>query len=58
MTKLLLSYDPVVDDPGHVTVLGSSVSFEEGGAVWSVALRSPGESSKDLGDVCQLRRKK
>ena len=55
MTKLLLSWDPVVKDPGHVTVPGSGVSFEERGAVWSVVLRSHGESSRDLGDVCQLR---
>ena len=54
MTKLLLSWDPVVKDPGCVTVPGSGVSFEERGAVWSVVLRSSGESSRDLGGVCQL----
>ena len=54
MTKLLLSWDPVVKDPGHVTVPGSGVSFEERGAVWSVVLRLHGESFRDLGGVCQL----
>ena len=54
MTKLLLSWDPVVKDPGHVTVPGSGVSFEERGAVWSVVLRLCGESSRDLGVVYQL----
>ena len=54
MTKLLLSWDPVVKDSGCVTVPGSGVSFEELGAVWSVVLRSHGESSTDLGGVCQL----
>ena len=49
MTKLLLSWDPVVKDPGCVTVPGSGVSFEEHGAFWSVVLRSCGESSRDLG---------
>jgi hypothetical protein len=34
-------------DPGHVTVPGGGVSFEELGDVWSVVLRSCGESSKD-----------
>ena len=52
MTKLLLSWDPVVKDPGRVTVPGSGVSFEERGAVWSVVLRSRGESSRDCGGVC------
>ena len=54
MTQLLLSWDPVVKDPGRVTVSGSGVSFEECGAVWSVVLRSHGESSRDLGGVCLL----
>ena len=54
MTKLLLSWDSVVKDPGQVTVSESGVSFEERGAVWSVVLRSRGESSRDLGGVCQL----
>ena len=54
MTKLLLSWDPVVKDPGHVTVPGSGVSFEEHGAVWSVVLRSRGESSRDRGGVHRL----
>ena len=54
MTKLLLSWDPVVNDPGRVTVPGSVVSFEEHGAVWSVVLRSHGESSRDHGGVHQL----
>ena len=49
MTKLFLAWDPVVKDPGHVTVPGSGVSFEESGSVWSVVLRSHGESSRDLG---------
>jgi hypothetical protein len=53
VTKLLLSWDPVFKDPGRVTVPGSGVSFEERGAVWSVILRSRGESSRDLGDVHQ-----
>ena len=48
MTKLLLSWDPVVKDPGN------GVSFEEHGAVWSVVLRSHGESSRDHGGVHQL----
>jgi hypothetical protein len=54
--KLLLSWDPVVKDPdpGHVTVPGRGVSFEEREAVWSVVLRSHGESSRDLGSVCWL----
>ena len=54
MIKLLLSWDPVVKDPdpGHVTVPGRGVSFEEREAVWSVVLRSHGESSRDLGSVC------
>jgi hypothetical protein len=51
VTKLLLSWDPVVKDPGRVTVPGSGVSFEEHGAVWSMVLRSRGESSSDLGGV-------
>ena len=54
MTKLLLSWDSVVKDPGCVTVSGSGVSFEERGAVWSVALRFRGESSRDLGVVCRF----
>ena len=54
MTKLLLSWDPVVKDPGLVTVPGRVVSFEECGAVWSVVLRSHGESSRDHGGVHQL----
>jgi hypothetical protein len=51
VTKLFLSWDPVVKDPGCVTAPGSGVSFEERGAVWSVVLRSRGESSRDLGGV-------
>ena len=51
---LFLSWDPVVKDPGHVTVPGSGVSFEEHGVVWSVVLRSHEEFSRDLGGVCQL----
>jgi hypothetical protein len=51
VTKLLLSWDPVVKDPGRVTVSGNGVSFEEHGAVWSLILRSRGESSGDCGDV-------
>ena len=35
MTKLLLPWDLVFKDPGHITVPGSGVSFEECGAVWS-----------------------
>jgi hypothetical protein len=59
VTKLLLSWDSVVKDPGCVTVPGSGVSFEEHGAVWSVVPRSRGESSRDrgmcvCGGVCQL----
>ena len=54
MTKLLLSWDPVVKDPGCVTVPGSGVSFEERGAVWSVVLRLLGEFSRDRGGVCRL----
>jgi hypothetical protein len=54
VTKLLLSWDPVVKDPGSVTVPGRDVSFEECGAVWSVVLRSCGESSRDLAGVRQL----
>jgi hypothetical protein len=54
VTKLLLSWDPVVKDPGHLTVPGSGVSFEDSRAVWSVVLRSSGESSRDHGGVCQL----
>ena len=46
VTKLLLSWDPVVKDPGRVTVPGSSVSFEERGVLWSV------ESSRDRRGVC------
>ena len=49
MTKLLLSWDSVVKDPGQVTVFENGVSFEERGAVWSVVLRSRGESSRDRG---------
>ena len=52
MTKLLLSWDPEVKDPGLVTVPGSGVFFEDCGAVWSVVLRSSGESSRDRGGVC------
>ena len=33
---------------------GSGVSFEDLKAVWSVILRSSGESSRDLGGVCRL----
>ena len=54
MTKLLLSWDPAVKDPGRVTVPGSGVSFEDRGAVWSVVLRSREESSRDCEGVCQL----
>jgi hypothetical protein len=54
VTKLFLAWDPVVKDPGHVTVPGSGVSFEESGSVWSVVLRSHGESSRDYRGVCQL----
>ena len=54
MTKLLLSWDPVVNDPECVTLPGSGVSFEESEAVWSVVLRSLGESSRDCEGVCQL----
>jgi hypothetical protein len=54
VTKLFLSWDPVVEDPGHVTVPGSGASFEERGDVWSVVLRLHVESSRDLGGVCRL----
>jgi hypothetical protein len=54
VTKLLLSWDPEVKDPGLVTVPGSGVSFEECGSVWSVVLRLLGESSKDGGGVHRL----
>jgi hypothetical protein len=49
VTKLLLSWDPAVKDPGRVTVPGSGVSFEECGAFWSVVRRSREESSRDRG---------
>jgi hypothetical protein len=51
VTKVLLSWDPVVKDPVRVTVPGSGVSFEGRGAVWSVVLRSRGESSREHGGV-------
>jgi hypothetical protein len=54
VTKLLLSWDPVVKDPGRVTVPESGVSFEECGAVWSVVLRSSGESSRDCVGIYRL----
>jgi hypothetical protein len=54
VTKLLLSWDPVVKDCGHVTVPGSGVSFEDRGAVSSVVLRLREESSREHGVVCQL----
>ena len=53
MTKLLLSWDPVVKDPKRVIVPGSGISFEERGAVWSVVLRLRGESSRDHRGVLQ-----
>jgi hypothetical protein len=40
---------------GCVTVPGSGVFFEDCGAVWSVVLRSSGESSRDRGGVPQFR---
>jgi hypothetical protein len=54
MTKPFLSWDPVVKYPGYVTVPGSSISFEESGAIWSVVLRLRGASSRDLGVVYWL----
>jgi hypothetical protein len=54
VTKLFLSWEPVGKDPGCVTVPGSGVSFEKRGAVWSVVLRSRGESSRDHVGVHKL----
>jgi hypothetical protein len=54
VTKLLLSWDPVVKDPGCVTVPGNGVSFEDSKAVWSAVLRLCGESSRDHGGIRQL----
>ena len=51
VTKLHLSWDPVVKNPGRVTVSGSGFSFEKRGAVWSVVLRSCEESSRDRGGI-------
>jgi hypothetical protein len=49
VTKLLLSWYPIVKDPGHVTVPGSGVFFEDCGAVWSVFLRSRGGPLETVG---------